>query len=265
MENGFFAGGLHINYDRAGDSRLTLAQGALSGSYTQKLNTNNYITIGLQGGVNNLAADFGTNQVSWGSQWTGLIYDQTLSSNEPITSNEAITYFDFGAGLNYRWQRSKRTKIDLGVGAYNFLTPEQQFTSGTTLASDLPLRLSINLNTSFRLSEMIDLQIHGLAAFQDKYQEFVPSLVGRFYLNNKRGKEFALDLGGIGRLNEEEVDSWTPYIGLSFNQWYVGLNYDINASEFDIATDRKGGPEVFLRYIITNVKPLEAFKNCPIY
>lgn len=265
IENGFFGGGLHINYDRSGDSRLSLAQGALSGSYTHKLNTNNYITLGVQAGVNNLAADFGSEHVSWGSQWTGLQYNQALSSNEPFASREAITYFDLGGGLNYRWQRSKRTKINLGVGAYNFLAPEQSFNDNASIPSELPIRLSVNLNTSFQLSQLLDLQVHGLAAFQDEYQEFVPSLVARLHLNNKKGREFALDIGGIGRLNENEVDAWTPYFGIEFNQWYVGLNYDINASEFDIATDRKGGPEIFLRHIITKVKPLEAFKNCPIY
>jgi len=262
-DKGFFGAGLLINYDRAGDSRLTLAQGALSGSYTRKINTRNLVTLGLQVGVSNMAASYSTNDLAWSNQFNGVFYDQLLGSGEPFTGRESVTYLDLGAGLNYRWQKSKRTQIDLGVGGYNFVSPDQAFNDRQS--SDLPIRLSANVDASFQLSDLIDIQFHGLAQFQDEYREYVPAFNFRFHLNRNRGKMFALDIGGIGRLNQDEVDAWTPYIGLEFNSWFIGLNYDVNASRFDVATDRKGGPEIAIRYIITTVKPLKGFKNCPIF
>ncbi len=260
-DKGFFGAGILFNYDRAGDSRLTLAQGALSGSYTFLLNTENLFTVGVQLGLSNMAADFGSD-LHWGSQFNGLMFDPGRPTGETFSDKQNVTYFDFGGGLNYRWQKTKRTKVDIGVGAYNFVQPDQAFYDN---ASELPMRISGNLSASFQLSNLLDFQIHGLAQFQDEYREYVPAANLRIHVNQKRGREFALDIGGIGRLNQDELDAWTPYIGLDFNHWFLGLNYDINASEFDIATDRKGGPEISFRYTITNVKPLKNFKNCPIF
>ncbi len=263
-ENGFFGAGIVFNYDRAGDSRLTLAQGGLSGSYTHLLNEQNLITLGVQVGASNMAASFGPDDLAWGNQFNGLMYDQLLNTGEPIQGRESVTYFDLGGGINYRWQKTARTKIDVGVGAYNFLAPDQAL-APTTNESKLPLRLSANLSTSFQLSELLDIQLHGLAQFQDEYREYVPAFNFRLHINRKKGKMFALDIGGIGRLNQDELDAWTPYVGFDFNQWFLGLNYDVNASNFKVATDRQGGPEVSFRYIITKVKPLDAFKSCPIF
>jgi type IX secretion system PorP/SprF family membrane protein len=260
-DKGFFGAGILFNYDRAGDSRLTQIQGALSGSYTYLLNDHNLITLGVQLGASNMAADFNTD-LAWGNQFNGLIYDRTIVSGEP-TGKNSITYFDLGGGLNYRWQKTERTKIDLGVGLYNLVSPNQALYADDI--SDLPLRYTGNLSASFQLSNLLDIQVHGLAQFQDEYREYVPAFNFRLHINQKRGRMFALDIGGIGRLNQDEFDSWTPYLGFDFNHWFLGINYDVNASNFEIATDRQGGPEIFFRYIITNVKPLKTFKNCPIF
>lgn len=260
-ETGFFSGGILFNYDRAGDSRLSMIQGALSGSYTLMLNKRNLVTLGVQAGASNTRVDF-SQDLQWGSQFNGLMFSPESPNGEPFEGVQTLTYFDMGGGLNYRWQTSERTHIDIGAGLYNILTPDQAFYDGK---SDLPMRISGNLDASFQLSRALDLQFHGLAQFQQDYREYVPAINLRIHVNQKRGTQFALDLGGIGRLNNNELDAWTPYLALNFNQWRLGLNYDFNASEFKVASDRQGGPEVSLTYIIKRVKQPEVFKNCPIF
>ena len=49
------------------------------------------------------------------------------------------------------------------------------------------------------------------------------------------------------------------------NELQVGISYDVNTSAFHTVTDRKGGPEFSVIYIITHVKPLSQFKACPIF
>ncbi len=39
----------------------------------------------------------------------------------------------------------------------------------------------------------------------------------------------------------------------------------VNNSPFEIATEKKGGLEVSLQYIITEVKPLRDYRSCPVY
>jgi type IX secretion system PorP/SprF family membrane protein len=259
-DKGFWSGGLLLNYDRSGDSHMSLGQGAISGSYTMVVNKKNLFTLGAQVGVTNLSVDFGQD-LKWDSQFNGYMFEERLATNE-YTDKEGITYLDFGGGVNYRWQKSKRTKIDLGVGVYHFTEPDAKLYED---AVPVPMRITANFSTSFKLSELFDFKLHGLAQFQDEYREYVPAFAFRIYVNKERGKEFALDIGGLGRLNDNETDALTPYVAFEFKNWFVGINYDINTSGFDIATDRIGGPEIHVRHIITNVKPMEKFKNCPIF
>ena len=262
-DNGFFSAGILLNYDRSGDSRMQMMQGALSGSFTYPLNQKNFLTLGAQVGVQNNSLDF-SRDLRWDSQFSAMrgLYDADLPTNEPQDKSSNTT-LDVGAGINYRWQKSKRTKIDLGVGAFHLNQPEQNFYSNASVA--LPMRLSANISTQFQLSDLMDLQIHGLAQFQDEYREYVPALLLSFYINQKKGKEFRFDIGGIGRLNENEIDAIAPMVAFEWKNWYLGINYDANISEFDVATDRNGGPEVHLRHTITTVKPLKNFKNCPLF
>jgi hypothetical protein len=44
----------------------------------------------------------------------------------------------------------------------------------------------------------------------------------------------------------------------------VGFSWDVNVSGFSAATNRNGGPEFTVRYIIHKVYPLKAFKACPL-
>lgn len=261
--DGFWSGGVLANYDRAGDSRLQLFQLALSGAYTFLLNEKNLVTLGAQGSFAHRSFLFGS-ELQWDNQFDGVMFNPMLESGESFgDGREGFSYSSFGAGLNYRWQQTSRTNINIGGGFYHLNTPEHNFYEDGSI--DWPMRFTANIGSSFQLSDLLDLQIHGLAQFQGPALEIVPALLLSVYINRQRGKEFRMDLGGMVRVNEEEMDAIAPMVGFDFNSWYVGFSYDINLSEFEIATDRRGGPEISFRYIITNVKPLNNFKTCPIF
>ena len=260
-DNGFFSYGALLNYDKAGDARLTLVQLGITGSYTFLLDEQNLLTVGAIVGGANRRFDF-SKDLQWDSQFQMGMFME-MNPNLENFDKESIFYFDAGAGLNYRWQKTARTKIDIGGGFYHLNSPQDAFLEEDDI--DLPSRITANLSASFQLGGGFDLLIHGLAQFQDEYFEVVPALVGRIYVNQKRGKEFKLDLGGIVRLNRDETDAIVPYIAIAPNNWQLALSYGITLSEFQIATERYHGPEVSFTYIITKVKPLQNFKTCPIF
>ena len=84
---------------------------------------------------------------------------------------------------------------------------------------------------------------------------------GLIYINQKRGKEFGLELAAHWRIN----DAIVPMVLLHWRALTVGYSHDINISPFDVATSGNGGPELTLSYIITKVKPLSKYKVCPIF
>ena len=258
-KNGFFSVGGLMNYDQAGDSRLTLVQLSGSGSYTYLLNKNNLISLGLQ--IGGAYRQFSDNDLQWDNQFDGVMFDPMLSSGEEFPQTNFLL-MNGSVGLNYRWQKSARTNIDFGAGMMNLFSTDASF-----YENDFPLsnRYSIHLQSSLKLSQSLDIMIMGLAQFQAGASMYVPGAILRMHLNQKRGKEFALDIGAIGRLGAEEFDAIAPKIGFQFSRWYVTFSYDITLSEFEVANSRVGGPEVHVQFLITEVKPLNTFKTCPIF
>ncbi len=258
-ESGFFSGGLLFNYDQAGDSRLSLMQLSVSASYTFILNSQNLFTIGAQvGGADRY---FKQDQLNWDNQFDGYMFKPNLSSGENFDAMNVL-YLSTGVGINYRWQKSARTKIDIGFASYNFTLPQNDFYGGSDY--DLTARFAGIIQSSFKVAGPLDIMINGLGQFQGPAYEIVPALIGRIYLNQQPGKRFSLDLGVIGRYSGE-WDAVAPTIGMTVNNLHAELSYDINLSDFSVATNRYGGPELSVQYYITHVKPLDSFKTCPIY
>ena len=258
-KTGFFSGGALFNYDQAADSRLSLIQLSLSGSYTYLINQNNLLTGGLQLGASQRS--FTTNELQWGSQFDGVMFNDMLASGENFPGTNFFL-FNSSIGVNYRWQKSSRTKLNLGAAYMHLLTSDATFyREGLNLAP----RYTFHLHSSFKITNFLDLRINGLAQFQAGASEYVPAGILRLYINQSRGKEFALDLGVIARFTPNQTDAIAPKIGFGFSRWEVSLSYDINISDFQVATNRYGGPEIHLLYHISQVKPLNSFKTCPIF
>ena len=72
----------------------------------------------------------------------------------------------------------------------------------------------------------------------------------------------------LERTNEKKkpVDSYIPEITASFKNWDFGFSFDITKSNFELPTNRRGGPEFFLRKNIFNCIQVPPYKpNCRIF
>ena len=254
---GFWSGGMIFNYDQAGDSRLSLGHLGVTGSYTLALNTNHLVTLGGHVGFGHRR--FRTDDLLWDEQWDGSAVDPTRDPMEDF-SNTSTGFLDLGAGLHYRWQKSERAFLNLGIGGFHLNQPDQKFFAQSD-AAPLAIRMSIALEASYPIIDALDIMIHGLYQIQDPYQEMLAGAYARLHLNRDKGKQLALLLGIATRFD----DALVPKIAVEFNEWRAGFSYDMNNSDFRAATDRRGGPEFSLIYRIKKVKPLPQFKNCPIF
>lgn len=259
----FFSGGLLLNYDRAGDSRLVMLQGGLSVSYTMVLNEKNLLTAGLQGSYSHRSFHFGSN-LQWHNQFDGVMFNPMLDSGEPFEEGrDGFGNITVGAGLNYRWQKTERTNLDFGGAVHHINTPDHTFYEDGGI--NWPNRFSVYLGSTIQLSQFLDFKLYGLLQFQGPAHEYVPGAFLSLHIGQRRGSKFIMDIGGLARFNDEEMDAIIPMVGFDFNNWYLGVSYDINLSDFKVATDRYGGPEISFRYIISQVRPLSNFKTCPIF
>ena len=253
----FYGLGINFNYDKQGDSRLVLAALNISGSITRELNKSNLISFGaLVGGARR---GFNLENLTWDRQWTGDAFDPTLGSGE-IFDLQAVTFVETGVGVNYRLQKSSRTKIDIGAGALHLYQPKTNFYNIDN--KRLPMHLTFSALGSLQLGSHFDLLVNGMHQIQAKYNETLISGLFRSYVSRKRGKELSLDLGAGYRTS----GSIFPTIALGFSNWYVSGSYDIDRTGFNQAlSSNRGGPEIHLRYIHKNVRPLGVRKVCPIY
>lgn len=254
----FFGLGGHFNYDQAGDSKMSLVNFSVNGSYAQVLNPRNIISAGI--GVGLSQRRFNEDDLRWAKQWNGDSYDPGLPSGEAFDATN-ILFLDLSAGFQYRYQVSSRTWINVGGAGFHLNGPDQSYYSLDRDNTDLPIRWSGSITSSFQIGPDFDLMVNGLYQFQNPYEEIVFNGIARIYLNNKPGRHYILDLGFGMRLD----DAYYPVVGFQYNNWYVSASYDVNTSFFEIATDRRGGPEIGIRYIYANPTPPNEFKKCPVY
>jgi type IX secretion system PorP/SprF family membrane protein len=258
--NDFFGFGVNFNYDRAGYSKLSLSQLQLGGSYTKELATNTFLTGGLQIGL--AQRGFKTADLTFDNQFNGQMYDPTLPHNEDF-SNTSIFFADVSVGGNLRVQNAnQRTKLDVGVSMYHLNKPKQAFFDDSD--AKLPNRFAVYGIGAIKLANPIDLLLHATAQFQSSFRENVLGAALRLYLSQKRGKELAFQFGVNVRLNSV-TDAIVPTVEIHYQSLSVGVSYDVNVSNFEAATDNRGGPEIWVAYRILKVKPLSKFKTCPIF
>lgn len=255
-DDSFWGIGVMFNYDRQGESKLSLANLNVLASYNYIVNKNNVLTFGALIGYAGRA--FNESALTWDRQWDGTMFDPSLPHGENFDIHR-VNFVETGAGINYRYQASERSKLDLGIAAYHLIEPKVNYDPREPSA--LPRRYSFSMNTSVRAGSKLDILLSGIHQIQNAYA--VSSVVGqlKLYANQKRGTTTNLYLGGGYRFSE----SIFPMVAVEFNDIYVSFSYDIDQSGFNNTTNGRGGPELHFRYIMKSVKPLGLFKACPIF
>jgi len=269
--DGFFAGGLAFNYDRAGDSKLTWANVDLNGSYIRALSESVFISVGGKAAL--VQRSFDTGNLRYDNQFDIARGDVNLSlpSGEAFDTDGHI-FPDFSVGINLRLQskqtdylvhrNNRRSKVDLGVALHHVTAPDQSFYDD----AEVPLerRLSPYVMGTLQVLPIVD--VVGALTYQNQgsyYDELVGMAGARLWLTNKLGSQISI-MGGMGLRRDAIQDAFFPTFEVSYNNLNVGLNYDFNTSGFDIATDNKGGLELSVRYLIRKARPLPEFKVCPL-
>lgn len=256
-QNGFFSLGLLFNYDQAGDSKLTLFNFTLGGSYTQKLSNNVYLGAGAQVGYG--GRNFQLENLTWDNQWDGTAFDPNRDPGENFTT-EGFGHLDISAGLNLHIQANRtRSKLDIGVGAFHLNRPQHSFYNDPD--SKLHLRFAYNLQGVLQVAQNLDLMVNGLYHRQREYAKTVINGYLNIHLSTKKARELQLMIGAGIRLD----DSFYPQVAIRYDGWQAGFSYDITTSPFQVATDRNGGPELSLIYTIKQPRPLMETKNCRIF
>ncbi len=265
-EEGFFAGGLLFNYDQAGDARYRLTQLGLSLNYSRVLNDNYILTGGFQYGRGQRALDI--SQLRFANQYDGEKFDPNRSTRENDLSGNGFSYSDFSAGINVHI-KSDRGRLgsssgNVGIGVFHLNRPALDFYNSQS--SRLPFRFTIYSNGWLNFPNLDRMDFY-LAAFGQLMGVYNEGIVGgdvRYFLSEEKEKKIAVSLGLYYRFVGIN-DALVPMVKFYYQDWTVGLSFDVNLSELRVATRGRGGPEISAIYSITKVKPLKEFRACPLF
>ena len=272
--NHFFSGGLVFNYDHAGDAKLSNAQLGLNGSYTHKLTNSHFLTIGLQ--LAGYQRAFSDVRLRFDDQYNGKFYDPDLPNNENF-DNKSVFYADFSAGANWHiksykdktrsngTERKSRTNVDIGFGIFHINRPDRNFYDQEDFK--YPIRMDFYGLGTFEIAQRWDLLLNAMGQYQTPYREHVLTGALKYHLDDKLAHERAIGLGLGYRFNNGigAGDALIPYFQLNINSWQFGLSYDINISDFEVATNGLGGPEFSLIYIFKKAMTDPFCPTCPPY
>lgn len=254
---GFFGGGLIFTYDKAGDGNLNWSQLGFNIGYTQPLNDEHALSVGTELKFGQRA--FKPEALTFDDQFDGDVFDPNRQTMQTFAQT-ASGFFDLGAGLlwNYHQRRSRNSAIS-GVSFAHLTQPVIGFLDDSSVG--VPLVTRMFTFGTIELKDEFDLNIFGMGQLQGEFSELLLGSTVTYYLPLDNKETLALT-GGLAYRNGDAI---IAILEGTYQNWRLGFSYDINISDFEVATNNLGGPEISVRYIIFKVKGPDTFKACPIF
>lgn len=253
--------GALIQRDQAGDGGLSWTQATLALALAQQLG-DSYLSAGI--GLGAVQRSVNPGRLTFGNQWSGEIFDPGLPTKENIDRSSGLSP-TLTAGLHWRYQgQDTRTQAHIGAGMSHLNRPRISLIDEALPDhpdSRLPRRMAAYANAHFQLHTTLDLVGFGAWQQMSAAREIVAGGGLRQILNSAPGAYLALQATGALRLG----DAFIPALQVEYNNWIFGLSYDLNTSDFNIATQRRGGLEIAAVWRNIPVPPSKTYKVCPIF
>ena len=254
--------GLWVFNDRAGDSRLNTFHASVSTAWNQLLDEHKgqRVSVGLRIGFTALSIDYSA--LRYDAQYNGFYYDPSLSNNETFV-RDAFTHVDVHAGALFRQapvragSSAERELLEFGVALFNITKPDVAFNGER---SALNGRGVLHVITRFPVSDKLDVQPMAHYMAQGAFQEFDIGGNLRYILLDRYSMLRTLQAG----LHWRARDAGQLFVGSEYDDWTVGISYDINLSDLVPASRNRGGIEITAVRVFRKKPFVPArFKACP--
>lgn len=251
----FFALGLQAFKDVAGDVEIGNTSLGLSFASFVRVNRNSRISLGINGAYGK--SGLNTTTMQWGSQYSGLNFDPSLSNGEG-TEFVPYQYVDLSAGIGY-WYRKNDKNVahtapadgKIGLAVYHINKPKYSFTSDPD--ERLPMRIVLHGSALFGTGdENLYWYPNLTGTLQGRQHEVLIGSLWKYRLQSgSKTTGFKHELAVIGGMDmriTNVLDALIPQVYLEFYFFSVGLSYDINVSKLNQASMYRGGFEMSLRF-----------------
>ncbi|MCW5921815.1 MAG: PorP/SprF family type IX secretion system membrane protein [Saprospiraceae bacterium] len=245
--------GLQIQHDGAGDAGLTWTQVGATASVAHALGERQALSAGV--GLAVAQRSFDISKLTFKNQWAGDQFSSSLPTGEDFGKSSGFAP-TLSAGLNWHYEPAQsRTRLDIGAGAFHLNAPKVNFRDDTD--QRLPMRLALMFNGALQTGEFTDVVAFGATQQMGKAREILAGAGVRRAVSEDVAVQFTLGTR-VG-------DAIIPAFQVDWLNWTAGLSYDLNISDFDVATRGRGGIEIAVVYRTLPVPPVKTFKSCPIF
>lgn len=247
--------GLLTMYDETGGGGLKTEYAALSASYQKSLDVsgNSTLGLGIQTALVQKRLDF--SKLIFEDQLTSNGFDPSVPNGEYFP-NSMISYPDFNVGLLFNDLVGKTSSFYVGGSYYHITQPRESFLGGKY---QLHSRYTLHAGGTMSVDKNTQLYVSGLFMQQSGAQEEDLGAALGLMVNNQPQNPTIFYVGTWYRFD----DAINPYIGLEFNNFQMGMSYDVNVSSLQSASLHRGGFEISLIYIQPNAGPDTKRYKCP--
>lgn len=247
--------GLLAFSDKNGNGALQNNYLGLSTAFHKGLDEDGYhqIGVGFQGTYVNKRLDL--TKVYFLDQLTPLGF--TGVTSEVFDQDDlSLSYFDMNAGVLYNGTSNGYNNFYVGASMYHINRPKESFQGGQFYLSP---RLTLQAGGRLPVGQYNAFHFSANHSMQAKARN---TMIGGAYalnLNNMEENPTNVYLGSWFRFG----DAIIPYVGLEFNDFLLGVTYDVNTSSLKPASNVRGGVEISLIYIKQPVDRSLKKLNCP--
>ena len=254
-DNDWLSGGVSIDADKAGTGGLTNTRFLASASYHLALDkkATRFLVAGIQyGSVSRKFTD--PNDFRFEDQLSNISGTSTdlakvFQSGGP--DNPSNSYSGFNFGLMYRAALNKNTNMNIGTAISYINQPEATIVIDNSESDDAggPFERPIKITVHGQMDRKINdkLTIYPAFIFQNTNEVSVIAIqaMGGYQLEFKE-KELQAKAG----LGYRVGDAVQVLLGAHYDDWQIGLAYDLTASSLTSANNLRGGFELAVNKII---------------
>lgn len=249
--------GLMINSDRAGDARYGTTQVYANGSYIflGSPDSSLLITMGMSLGWCQVGFDY--TKMTFDNQYDGFQYIPASASGEEFGSTNT-NYADINLGASAQYILAGKFRFTYGMGLFHLTNPVISYQGNNS--SRLDFKMTNYFGFVSPVSPKTDVVAEAQVTAQGKNYELIPNASLKYYFSRD------LNQAVIGGLSFRTRDALIMRMGYVFKTLQSGISYDINVSKFHAATNRRGGFELFVNYVIKRKRAYTAKKRfCPVF
>jgi type IX secretion system PorP/SprF family membrane protein len=228
----------------AGDGGFNYLTSSFSFAYTGVKfgkDLSQHIVMAIQGGLINRRVN--KSKFKWGEQWDPITGYQPGNAITETFARTSSTVLDIGAGVLYfDAAPEKKANVFGGFSVYHLNKPKDPIISlQSAELNTIPMRYAVSAGVSYNFSERTRIVPHALYMRQGTASEGMLGVYGQINVN----AETDFMLGGYYRFS----DAISPYVGIDYKNFVIGLSYDVNTSKLGSMTKNVNSIELSLSYI----------------